>query len=63
MLSQGGNLSERVMKKEGLKENEARDMFQQFILGLDYCHKMGVALRDIKLEVCNVDRQFWQTMW
>lgn len=25
-------------------------MFQQLLLAVDYCHKMGVANRDIKLE-------------
>jgi len=33
-----------------LQENEARGIFQQLILALDYCHRMGVANRDIKLE-------------
>ena len=32
------------------QEKEARQLFQQLLLGLDYCHKMGVANRDIKLE-------------
>ena len=27
-----------------------RWFFQQLIIGLDYCHKMGVVNRDIKLE-------------
>ena len=27
-----------------------RRFFQQLIFGLDYCHKMGVVNRDIKLE-------------
>ena len=29
---------------------QARWFFQQLIIGLDYCHKMGVVNRDIKLE-------------
>jgi serine/threonine-protein kinase SRK2 len=33
-----------------MKENEARSLFQQLVLAVDYCHKMGVANRDIKLE-------------
>lgn len=40
-----------VTSKRGLSENEARWFFQQLVLGLDYCHKMGVVNRDIKLEV------------
>jgi len=27
-----------------------RWFFQQLIIGLDYCHKMGIFNRDIKLE-------------
>ena len=33
-----------------MQEDEARGIFQQLILGVDYCHRMGVANRDIKLE-------------
>jgi serine/threonine protein kinase len=33
----------------GCPEDEARWFFQQFIIGLDYCHKMGIANRDIKV--------------
>ena len=32
------------------QEGEARGIFQQLILAVDYCHRMGVANRDIKLE-------------
>ena len=31
-----------------LQETASRWFFQQLILGLDYCHKRGVANRDIK---------------
>ena len=34
----------------GCSEEEARWFFQQFIIGLDYCHRMGIANRDIKLD-------------
>ena len=33
-----------------VQEEDARWFFQQLIVGLDYCHRMGVANRDIKLE-------------
>jgi len=33
-----------------LDENKARWFFQQLILALDYCHKMNISNRDIKLE-------------
>jgi hypothetical protein len=34
----------------GLKEDHARFFYQQIILALDYCHKMNISNRDIKLE-------------
>ncbi|MEW5304040.1 MAG: hypothetical protein WDW38_003165 [Sanguina aurantia] len=46
----GGDMFEYVVRKNGLKEDEARWFFQQLIVGLDYCHRMGVVNRDIKLE-------------
>jgi len=46
----GGDMFEYVVKKNGLKEEEARWFFQQLIVGMDYCHRMGVVNRDIKLE-------------
>ncbi len=33
-----------------MQEDDARWFFQQLIVGLDYCHRMGVVNRDIKLE-------------
>jgi serine/threonine-protein kinase SRK2 len=33
-----------------MQEEDARWFFQQLIVGLDYCHRMGVVNRDIKLE-------------
>jgi len=46
----GGDMFQHVTNKRGLSEDEARWFFQQLILGLDYCHKMGIVNRDIKLE-------------
>eukprot|EP00210_Caulerpa_lentillifera_P004255 g4059.t1 len=41
----------RFVKDQGrLREDLARWMFQQIIFGVDYCHRRGVANRDIKLE-------------
>ena len=34
----------------GLDEGKARWFFQQLVLALDYCHKMNISNRDIKLE-------------
>ncbi|KAK9830625.1 hypothetical protein WJX81_006668 [Elliptochloris bilobata] len=46
----GGNLYQLVAKSGGLPEQDARWYFQQLIFAIDYCHKMGVANRDVKLE-------------
>lgn len=40
-----------VMQHMGCPEDEARWFFQQFIIGLDYCHRMGIANRDIKVRL------------
>lgn len=39
-----------MQKQTRLKEAVARWFFQQLTIGVDYCHKRGVANRDIKLE-------------
>ncbi|KAK9804863.1 hypothetical protein WJX72_008981 [[Myrmecia] bisecta] len=39
-------------RQKGLRENTARWFFQQTIVALDFCHAMGIANRDIKLENC-----------
>eukprot|EP00210_Caulerpa_lentillifera_P000867 g838.t1 len=46
----GGNLKAYINKWKGISLNTARWFFQQLIVGLDYCHRQGVADRDIKLE-------------
>jgi serine/threonine-protein kinase SRK2 len=48
----GGSLFDLVSSSKRLKETQARWFFQQLILALDYCHRRGVANRDIKLENC-----------
>lgn len=47
---QGGNLLSYVNQRGGLTESEARWLFQQEIIGLDYVHRKGVVVRDVKLE-------------
>lgn len=50
--AQGGDLFKFLMGQPGnrLPEKEARRIFQQLVIGLDYCHCQGVANRDLKLE-------------
>lgn len=49
-FASGGSLFQYVQKHLCLKEDVARWFFQQLMIGVDYCHKKGVANRDIKLE-------------
>lgn len=46
----GGDMFRYVAKRKRLTENCARWIFQQLLLAVDYCHRLGVANRDIKLE-------------
>eukprot|EP01025_Chloroclados_australasicus_P039622 TRINITY_DN41113_c0_g1_i2.p2 TRINITY_DN41113_c0_g1~~TRINITY_DN41113_c0_g1_i2.p2 ORF type:complete len:450 (-),score=56.79 TRINITY_DN41113_c0_g1_i2:35-1207(-) len=48
----GEDLHSYVKRNGPLGESCARWLFQQCILGIDYCHRMGVINRDIKLENC-----------
>ncbi len=36
--------------RAGLGESHARWFYQQVVLALDYCHKMSISIRDVKLE-------------
>lgn len=45
-----GDLFLFVQQRVRLREDLARWIFQQLVFGLDYCHRRGVANRDVKLE-------------
>lgn len=50
-LASGGDLFALVAASgRGLPEADARWYFQQIVCALDYCHRAGVANRDVKLE-------------
>jgi serine/threonine-protein kinase SRK2 len=51
----GGDLFSLVGRSKGLSEADARWYFQQLVISIDYCHRMGVANRDIKLENALLD--------
>ncbi|KAL4418722.1 hypothetical protein ABPG77_008593 [Micractinium sp. CCAP 211/92] len=51
----GGDLFRFVASRRGLSEAEARWFFQQLIIAVDYCHRMGVTSRDIKMENALLD--------
>ena len=60
----GGDLSELVDRRwadggAGISEAEARRLFQQLMVAVDYCHRMGIANRDIKVRTpsCNGHRK------
>ncbi|KAK9827959.1 hypothetical protein WJX81_001199, partial [Elliptochloris bilobata] len=52
----GGDMFEYVIKHklpahgQGLLEHAARTFFQQLVVALEFCHELGIANRDIKLE-------------
>jgi serine/threonine-protein kinase SRK2 len=50
----GGDLSEYVQANKlpgmGILESDARWLFQQLLIAVDYCHRLGIANRDIKLD-------------
>lgn len=48
--AEGSSLSEVMKSNKRLSEAMARWIFQQIVLAVDYCHKKGVASRDIKCE-------------
>lgn len=50
-LGDGGDMYEYIMNHEqGLTEDKARHYFQQIVLAIDYCHKLHIVHRDLKLE-------------
>ncbi|EFN57457.1 hypothetical protein CHLNCDRAFT_142950 [Chlorella variabilis] len=55
----GGDLFRYVSARRGLPEDEARWFFQQLMVAVDYCHRMGVTSRDIKLENTLLDGGQW----
>lgn len=46
----GGELFDRIVKKEHYSEKEARDVVFYFLKGLQHCHSHGVVHRDLKPE-------------
>ena len=48
-LMTGGELFDRIVDKEFYSEKEAADTIKPLVDALCYCHKMGVAHRDLKV--------------
>ena len=49
-LCTGGELFDKIIEKGSFSEEEARQIFKQMMLALNYCHSQGVAHRDLKPE-------------
>lgn len=52
----GGELYDYVGKHGPLQEDEVRRLFRQVVSAVYYCHKHGVAHRDLKLENILLDK-------
>mmetsp|Transcript_20393 Transcript_20393/g.36379 ORF Transcript_20393/g.36379 Transcript_20393/m.36379 type:complete len:367 (-) Transcript_20393:30-1130(-) len=55
-LADAGDLFDYTIKRRGLAEEEARQLFQQYVSGLEYTHRQGIVNRDVKPEntlLCN----------
>jgi serine/threonine protein kinase len=46
----GGDTFDYVVQQKGIQEPQARWLFQQLIIAIDYCHKKNIVNRDLKLE-------------
>ncbi|XP_066206307.1 sperm motility kinase 3A-like [Saccopteryx leptura] len=51
----GGDLSNYLPSNRLSTESEARHIFRQLILAVQYCHRVGIVHRDLKLENILVD--------
>ncbi|KAG5492472.1 hypothetical protein JKF63_01050 [Porcisia hertigi] len=49
-LAEGGELFDLILSKNYFSEDEALMYFQQLISAIDYCHRNGVAHKDLKAE-------------
>jgi serine/threonine-protein kinase SRK2 len=47
-LGDQGDLADYIMKYRALPEEQARRLFQQYLIALDYMHRNGIVNRDIK---------------
>ena len=39
----------------GIAEGDARRLFQEMVIAVDYCHRLGIVNRDIKLDNLMLD--------
>ena len=43
------------MQVAGIDEGHARRLFQEMVTAVDYCHRLGIVNRDIKLDNLMLD--------
>lgn len=48
-LMEGGELFERIISKGGLSEKNAKFLFYQIVLAVNYLHENDVTHRDLKV--------------
>ncbi|XP_013379948.1 testis-specific serine/threonine-protein kinase 4-like [Lingula anatina] len=56
-MAENGDLLEVIKKKKYIHERQAGIWFIHLVHGIDYCHRKGVAHRDLKCENLLLDRQ------
>lgn len=52
----GGELFDRIVKKEKYSEDEARAVVRKLAGALKYCHDMGIVHRDLKVSEANCQK-------
>lgn len=55
-LIEGGELVAKLKAEKQFDEDVARRYFQQLVFGLDYCHRQGIAHRDLKPQNLLLDK-------
>lgn len=49
-IMEGGDLIDRIVKKQHYTEFDAKEVSQKLLMGVNYCHKKKIANRDLKPE-------------
>jgi len=60
-MGNGGELFDRLANQEQYGQKEAARAFEQMVEAVGYCHRMGVAHRDLKLENFIYESNSWNS--